>query len=209
MDASKKYFKPPLQVIRLKLTYLERQTQKVQTSLNVLTNWKLHPPILIKRPFEELGTSKRQPVQLIEKPLEFKLKQLPTHLRYAFLGDSSTIPVIILSSLNMEHEENRVLRKHKMAIGWSISDIKGISASICQHKILIKDMYWLFIKHKKHLNPIMKEVVQTEVSYAPDGLGPLQMFKSFHKVPLKFKVRIDDSKSMDKRLKVYMNGGEP
>ena len=55
----------------------------------------------------------------------------------------------------------------------------------------------------------MKEVVRTEVSCALDGLGLLQMFKSFHKVPLKFKVRIIDSNSIDKRLKTYMDGGEP
>ena len=103
----------------------------------------------------------------------------------------------------------RVLRKHKMAIGWSIADIKGISQSICQHKILMEDMYRSSIKHQKCLNPNMKEVVRTEVSCAPDGLGPLQMFKSFHRVPLKFKVWIVDSKSMDKRLKAYMDGGEP
>ena len=133
------------------------------------------PPIFIKRPFEELGTSKRQPIPSIEKPPELELKPLPIHLRYAFLGDLSTLPVIVSSSLNMEQEEKllRVSRKHKTAIRWSIADIKGISPSICQHKILIKDMYWLFIKHKKRLNPIMKEVVRTEVSCAPNGLGPL------------------------------------
>ena len=153
--------------------------------------------------------SKRQPVQSIETPSELELKPLPTHLKYAFLGDLSTLPVIVSSSLIMEQEKKRVLRKHKMTIEWLISDIKGINPSICQHKILIKDMYWLFIKHQKHLNPNMKEVVRTEVSCAPDGLGPLQMFKSFHRVPLKFKVRIVDSKLMDKRLKAYMDGGEP
>ena len=103
----------------------------------------------------------------------------------------------------------RVLRKHKMAIGWSIADIKGISPSICQQKIHMEDKYRPSIEHQRRLNPNMKEVVRIEVSCAPDGMGPLQLFKSFYMVPLKFKVRIVDSKSMDKRLKVYMDGGEP
>ena len=96
-------------------------------------------PIFIKRPFEELGTSKRQP----EKPPELELKPFPIHLRYAFLGDLSTLPVIVSSSLNMDQGEKllRVLRKPKMAIGWSIADIKGISPSICQQKIHMEDKY--------------------------------------------------------------------
>ena len=57
----------------------------------------------------------------------------------------------------------RVLRKYKMAIGWSIADIKGISPSIYQHKILMEDMYRSSIEHQRRLNPNMKEVVQTEV----------------------------------------------
>ena len=55
-------------------------------------------PIFIKRPFEELRTSKRQP----EKPSELELKPLSIYLKYAFLGDLSTLPVIVSSSLNME-----------------------------------------------------------------------------------------------------------
>ena len=72
-----------------------------------------------------------------------KLKQLPEHLRYAFLGDSYTFPVIVVASLTPGEEEKllRVLREHRTALGWTISDIKGISPSICMHKILMKELY--------------------------------------------------------------------
>ena len=72
-----------------------------------------------------------------------ELKQLPEHLRYAFLGDSYTFPVIVAASLTPEEEENllRVLREHRTALGWTISDIKGISPSICMHKILMEELY--------------------------------------------------------------------
>jgi len=34
-----------------------------------------------------------------------------------------------------------VLRDHKTAIGWTIADIKGISPSVCMHRILMKKKY--------------------------------------------------------------------
>ena len=32
-----------------------------------------------------------------------------------------------------------ILRKHKEVIAWSVEDLKGISPSICMHKILIEE----------------------------------------------------------------------
>ena len=78
--------------------------------------------------------STEQPPQLEEKPL-------PSHLRYAYLGESSTLPVIISASLIVVEEEEllRVLRDHKNAIGWSLADLKGIRPSMCMHWILLED----------------------------------------------------------------------
>ena len=45
--------------------------------------------------FEPLGKSTSQAVPLVEKPPQLEQKQLPDHLRYAYLGQSSTLPVII------------------------------------------------------------------------------------------------------------------
>ena len=56
-----------------------------------------------------------------------------------------------------------MLREHRTALGWTISDIKGISPSICMHKILMEELYKLSIKHQRRLNPAMKEVVRTEI----------------------------------------------
>ena len=119
-------------------------------SIECVNQLEASPPIFIRRPFKELGESKRQSVPSTEKPPELELKPLPVHLKYTFLGTSSTLPVIISSSLNREQEEKllRVLREHKMAIGWSIIDIKGISPSLCQHKILMKDKYRSSIEHQ-------------------------------------------------------------
>ena len=68
-------------------------------------------------------------------------KQLPNHLRYAYLGEESTLPVIISSSLSDMLEEKllKTLKEHKEAIGWSLADIKGIRPSMCMHRMLLEE----------------------------------------------------------------------
>ena len=87
--------------------------------------------------FEEL--EKTRP---IEKP-KVELKTLPAHLEYVFLEDNETKPVIISSSLQKEEEDQlvQILKHHKAAIGWHISDLKGISPSYCMHKINMEAEY--------------------------------------------------------------------
>ncbi|PIN05661.1 DNA-directed DNA polymerase [Handroanthus impetiginosus] len=101
----------------------------------------------------------------IEEPPTLELKPLPSHLCYAYLGESDTLPVIISSSLSDLQVEKllRVLRNHKGAIGWTIVDIKGISPSFCMHKILLEDDQKPSVESQRRLNPIMKEVVKKEI----------------------------------------------
>ncbi|PIN21854.1 DNA-directed DNA polymerase [Handroanthus impetiginosus] len=101
----------------------------------------------------------------IEEPPTLELKPLPSHLCYAYLGESDTLPVIISSSLSDLQVEKllRVLRNHKGAIGWTIADIKGISPSFCMHKILLEDDQKPSVESQRRLNPIMKEVVKKEI----------------------------------------------
>nr|GEW72500.1 reverse transcriptase domain-containing protein [Tanacetum cinerariifolium] len=77
----------------------------------------------------------------IEEPPELELKELPSHLEYAFLEDSNKLPVIIAKNLKDVEREAliNVLKSHKRAIAWKISDIKGIDPRFYTHKILIKD----------------------------------------------------------------------
>ena len=93
------------------------------------------------------------------------MKQLLNHLRYAFLGGQYEFVVIISTSISSTEEEKRieVLRRHKSALAWSIADIKGISPTICMHKILIEASFKPSIKHQWRLNPAMKEVMRAEV----------------------------------------------
>ncbi|XP_027164730.1 uncharacterized protein LOC113764887 [Coffea eugenioides] len=74
---------------------------------------------------------------IVQAP-KVELKQLPDNLKYAFLGDGDTLPVIISSKLTALEEEKliRVLKDHKEAIGWTVADIKGLSPATCMHRIL-------------------------------------------------------------------------
>lgn len=94
-----------------------------------------------------------------------ELKPLPSHLRYTFLGNSETLPVIISSDLSVGQEEQllSVLRKHKRALGWTIADIRGISPSFCVHKILLEADFKPSVEAQRRLNPNMKEVVKKKV----------------------------------------------
>ena len=54
-------------------------------------------------------------------PPKLELKPLPENLKYAYLGDNKTLPVIISSALTLDQEEKliKVLREHSEAIGWT------------------------------------------------------------------------------------------
>nr|GEY56951.1 reverse transcriptase domain-containing protein [Tanacetum cinerariifolium] len=64
----------------------------------------------------------------IEEPLKLELKDLPSHLEYAYLEGEDKLPVIIAKDLKDNKKEAllKVLKSHKRAIAWKIIEIKGI-----------------------------------------------------------------------------------
>ncbi|XP_015967868.1 uncharacterized protein LOC107491528 [Arachis duranensis] len=109
---------------------------------------------------------------------KLELKALPSTLKYAYLGENESYPVIINSALSQEQEEEllQVLQKHKDAIGWTLTNLKGINSAICMHKILLEDDAKPSIQPQRRLNPVMKEVVQKEVMKLRQGGGDLPNF---------------------------------
>ncbi|GJZ91167.1 hypothetical protein Tco_0663094 [Tanacetum coccineum] len=101
----------------------------------------------------------------IDDPLELELKDLPSHLEYAFLEGTDKLPVIISKELKDEEKATllKVLKSHKRAIAWKISDIKGIYPSFCTHKILMKDDFKPAVQHQRRVNPKIHEVIKKEV----------------------------------------------
>ena len=100
-----------------------------------------------------------------EKPPKIELKPLPTHLKYAFLGEEDTFLVIISSSLDLTQETQllEILKTHRTALGWTIAYIKGISPLICTHRIHLEEDVKPSRQPQIRLNPVMKEVVKKEV----------------------------------------------
>ena len=93
------------------------------------------------------------------------LKELPKHLKYAFLEAEKSKPVIISTDLTKHKEQKllEILKKYKEAIAWSVEYLKGTSPSICIHKILLEEKAKTSIEHQRRLNPLMKEVIIKEV----------------------------------------------
>ena len=81
------------------------------------------------------------PVPSIIEPSKLELKPFPYTLKYAFLGDSEILPMIISSHLDKDQERKLldVLSEYKKAIGWTIEDIKKISPSVVIHHIHLEE----------------------------------------------------------------------
>ncbi|GJU23074.1 reverse transcriptase domain-containing protein [Tanacetum coccineum] len=101
----------------------------------------------------------------IDDPPDLELKDLPPHLEYAFLEGTSKLPIIIAKDLKREEKEQllKVLKSHKRAIAWKISDIRGIDPNFCTHKILMEDDFKPAVQHQRRVNPKIHEVIKEEV----------------------------------------------
>ncbi|GJV44763.1 reverse transcriptase domain-containing protein [Tanacetum coccineum] len=99
------------------------------------------------------------------EPTELELKDLPSHLEYAFLEGTDKLPVIISKELKDEEKAVllKVLKSHKWAIAWKISNIKGIDPRFCTHKILMEDDFKPAVQHQRRVNPKIHEVIKKEV----------------------------------------------
>ncbi|RVW94332.1 Retrovirus-related Pol polyprotein from transposon 17.6 [Vitis vinifera] len=86
-------------------------------------------------------------------------------LKYTYLEENNQCPVVISSSLTGHQEISllEVLKRCKKAIGWQISDLKGISPLVCTHHIYMEEEAKPIRQPQRRLNPHLQEVVRTEV----------------------------------------------
>nr|GEX47961.1 reverse transcriptase domain-containing protein [Tanacetum cinerariifolium] len=56
-----------------------------------------------------------------------------------------------------------VLKSHKRAIVWKLSDIKGIDPEFCTHKTLMGDDFEPAVQHQIRVNPKIQDVIKNEV----------------------------------------------
>ncbi|GJQ90640.1 reverse transcriptase domain-containing protein [Tanacetum coccineum] len=112
----------------------------------------------------------------IDEPPEVELKDLPPHLEYAFLeGDNkfpdNKLPVIIAKDLSVKEKAAliKVLKSHKRAIAWKLSDIKGINPKFYTHKILMEEDYKPTVQHQRRVNMKIHDVIKKEVEKLLDA----------------------------------------
>ena len=100
-----------------------------------------------------------------KEPQLLELKPLPFELKYAFLEENGQCPVVISSLLTTSQEHNllHLLKRNKRALGWKISDLKGINPTICTHHIYLEEESKAVRQPQRRLNPHLQEVVRIEV----------------------------------------------
>ena len=145
----------------LEASLVQNDSENMSEEVEEYVKWMDSFEPNIRKYFESLGESAKTPVPSVEQPPKMEQKPLPSHLKYAYLGIASTLPVIISTSLTELEEEKllRVLRDHKNALGWSLADLKGIRPSMFMHRIFLEDGNKPSVEAQRRLNPTMKEVV--------------------------------------------------
>nr|GEU89562.1 reverse transcriptase domain-containing protein [Tanacetum cinerariifolium] len=100
----------------------------------------------------------------IDEPPEVELKDLHPHLEYVFLEGDDKFSVIIAKYLSVEEKTAliTVLKSHKQAIAWKLSDIKGINPEFCTHKILMEKNFEPAVQHQRRVNPKIHDVIKQE-----------------------------------------------
>nr|GEW10699.1 reverse transcriptase domain-containing protein [Tanacetum cinerariifolium] len=106
-----------------------------------------------------------------DEPPEVKLKELPPHLEYAFLGDNNKWPVIIAKDLSVDEKNAllKVLKSQKQAIAWKLTDIKGIDPEFCSHKIFLEEDYTPKVQSQRRVNPKIHDVIKKAVEKLLDA----------------------------------------
>ncbi|KAL1536337.1 hypothetical protein AAHA92_29006 [Salvia divinorum] len=91
----------------------------------------------------------KNPLPTEVSPEKKELKTLPPGLKYSYLGENETLPMIVSSKLTKGQEERllEVLRRNQKAIGWTLSDLVGLSPNLCMHHIRLEE------GAKAHIDP--------------------------------------------------------
>ncbi|GJR43798.1 reverse transcriptase domain-containing protein [Tanacetum coccineum] len=132
----------------------------------------------------------------IDDPPELELKDLPSHLEYAFLEGTDKLPVIIAKNLK--------------------EDEKGIDPQFCTHKILLEDDSKPAIQHQRRVNPKIHEVIKKEVIKRLDAgliypISDSPWVSTVHCVPKKGGMAVvenEDNELIPTRHKISKSGIE-
>nr|GEV30713.1 reverse transcriptase domain-containing protein [Tanacetum cinerariifolium] len=115
----------------------------------------------------------------IEEPPELELKDLPSHLEYSYLEGVDKLPVIIAKYLKVDEKEAllKVIKSHKKAIAWKITDIKDFSkiAKPMTH-LLEKVTSFVFSKYCiDAFETLKKKFTKAPILVVPDWNLPFEL----------------------------------
>ncbi|GJT29254.1 reverse transcriptase domain-containing protein [Tanacetum coccineum] len=99
-----------------------------------------------------------------------RVKRFVVSLRICFSWkENDKLPVIIAKGLKNDEKDAllKVLKSHKRAIAWKITDIKGIDPRFCTHKILMEDDYKPTVQSQRRVNPKIHETLKKKLTEAP------------------------------------------
>nr|GEU65995.1 DNA-directed DNA polymerase [Tanacetum cinerariifolium] len=124
---------------------------------------------------------------LIEEPSELELKDLPSHLEYAYLEGVDK------------------------AIAWKITDIKGIDSRFYTYKILMEEDYKPAVQSQRRVNPEIHEVIKKEVSKLLDArmiypISDSPWVSPIHCVPKKGGITVVENKNNELILTWLVTG---
>ncbi|GJR83340.1 reverse transcriptase domain-containing protein [Tanacetum coccineum] len=157
----------------------------------------VQPPV-IKAPAyqaqfpQNSGVSKEDFLSSYVRPMMAVMRTMQTQ-------GNDKLPVIIAKDLKNEEKAAliEVLKSHKRAIAWKLSDIKGIDPEFCTHKILMEEDYEPTVQHQRRVNLKIHDVIKKEVEKLLDAglIYPISDTLLPHK---EFDVIIRDKKGVKK-----------
>ncbi|GJY48257.1 hypothetical protein Tco_0438213 [Tanacetum coccineum] len=154
------------------------QNTLIEEITSITKEEQLQPRTDLSTSVQSTSSSSRTAPQTHQKTVEssvdelpVELKELPPHLEYAFLEGDDKLPVIIAKDLKDEEKAAllKVLKSHKRAIAWKLSDIKGVSPEFCTHKILMEEDYEPSVQSQRRVNPKIHDVIKKEVEKLLDA----------------------------------------
>ncbi|KAL4303616.1 hypothetical protein GQ457_10G009870 [Hibiscus cannabinus] len=120
--------------------------------------------LMPKSAFQKLGIGEAKPTTVMLQLADHSFVQPEGKIEDILVKvDKFIFPADFLI---LDYQEERLittLRQHKEALGWTIADIKGISPTICMHKILLDDNHKPTVDAQRRLNQAMKNVVRKEI----------------------------------------------
>nr|GEW63895.1 DNA-directed DNA polymerase [Tanacetum cinerariifolium] len=98
------------------------------------------------------------------------LKDDPNSIEFnPFYYDPEGDILLLESILNRKILSDKVLKSHKRAIAWKLSDIHRINPEFCTQKILMEEDYKPAVQHQRRVNPKIHGVIKKEVKKLLDA----------------------------------------